>query len=890
MSAGPTQDVAIERFLQDIEERGGRAHGGLSSGVERKRRGEMNLLYRKTRLDWRNREPDSTEHKKSSSKDASSATVGKIRDLASFRRHFRMGFLTMPASQEHASLPCAGSLAPRSLSCHSVGSGAESAPPSARRPPAKPKRHPSTRLSTASDPRCGEEGGGEKKPALKKSDSGEQQGRKAPPAKPKRSPNTQLTVSFDDTGHPNTHPGGGRTPHPRHTPTEPSQHTQTPTPAQPSQDEPVYIEMVGDVYREPQNPAGTPDSDSDQSEAIYEEMKYPLSEDASGIPKTRDCKNSTNPSLVPPPPHLQNSAKGGKPKWDGTPNPAVSPSPQPARTATPFSFSKNCDIPPPFPNLLQHRHPLLAFPQPAASSSGVNVAQKGLKLGTVSVQTGQSKLPVLQNSNPPSASQAAASAEPAHTQRGGEGAKDLLLLPSGRARSHSTPLPPPPNPQNPQKSEKEMPGSHSMKLGQSMLPVPQQQPAAGKDKVPKPDKTDSFPPRSGTPSSRHLFSHRSSTPLPDHCMVWTYPSGGLQRPPAYESLRGSSGPALSKSSSTFPASKGSLGGARQQPPSSLPVAPLVGVGGDPKGVSSPVDEGLHWPLQGRTSCSRSHKDVDKPAEDARSWNGSGDAPKEEKGLGQSGIPVRSQAAEVGLVKGVPRSSLPQPCQTFPACHRNGDFTRLGRSASTSGVRHASTNVQRQCSLPREVLGQLQQREGPSQPPASQQPFEDPAAQSQLTAPAPDPALAQPQPSPAPALPLPLPQPQRDGQPQPQPQRDGKLLEVIERKRCLCKEIKAHRRPERSLCKQDSMPILPSWRKTPETRKSGTPPCRRQQAVLGACVDTTMGGIDSPEGYSLIVGIEGGGWSGESAVCQVSLPSCHSTVNEEERRARRVYQD
>lgn len=65
----------------------------------------------------------------------------------------------------------------------------------------------------------------------------------------------------------------------------------------------------------------------------------------------------------------------------------------------------------------------------------------------------------------------------------------------------------------------------------------------------------------------------------------------------------------------------------------------------------------------------------------------------------------------------------------------------------------------------------------------------------------------------------------------QTQRDGKLLEVIERKRCLCKEIKAHRRPDKSLCKQDSMPILPSWRRTPEPRKTGTPPCQRPQAVV-----------------------------------------------------------
>ncbi|XP_026580912.1 neuronal tyrosine-phosphorylated phosphoinositide-3-kinase adapter 1-like [Pseudonaja textilis] len=63
------------------------------------------------------------------------------------------------------------------------------------------------------------------------------------------------------------------------------------------------------------------------------------------------------------------------------------------------------------------------------------------------------------------------------------------------------------------------------------------------------------------------------------------------------------------------------------------------------------------------------------------------------------------------------------------------------------------------------------------------------------------------------------------------QRDGKLLEVIERKRCVCKEIKARHRPERSLYKQESMPVLPSWRRSTESRKSGTPPCRRQQTVL-----------------------------------------------------------
>lgn len=89
--------------------------------------------------------------------------AGKIRDVASFRRHFRMGFMTMPASQEHAPHPCASGMAPRSLSCHSVGSveNGEGAT-SARKPPAKPKRHPSTKLSMAGEGRVAEPAGGKK--------------------------------------------------------------------------------------------------------------------------------------------------------------------------------------------------------------------------------------------------------------------------------------------------------------------------------------------------------------------------------------------------------------------------------------------------------------------------------------------------------------------------------------------------------------------------------------------------------------------------------------------------------------------------------------------------------------------------------------------------------
>lgn len=96
----------------------------------------------------------------SSTQNDPSATVGKVRDLASFRRHFRMGFMTMPASQDLSPHSCASAMAPRSQSCHAVGAGDTSlengdysdtqSQHCGRCPPAKPKRHPSTRLSSSS--------------------------------------------------------------------------------------------------------------------------------------------------------------------------------------------------------------------------------------------------------------------------------------------------------------------------------------------------------------------------------------------------------------------------------------------------------------------------------------------------------------------------------------------------------------------------------------------------------------------------------------------------------------------------------------------------------------------------------------------------------------------
>ncbi|XP_061092928.1 neuronal tyrosine-phosphorylated phosphoinositide-3-kinase adapter 1-like [Conger conger] len=988
MSSGSAQDVVVEHFLRDIERRGNRLHCAVIGREGQNPHGDMNLLYRKSRLDWRHRDSDS--NKKSSGSKDSSATVGKVRDLASFRRHFRMGFMTMPASQDLSPRPCSSAMAPRSQSCHSVGASSDSLengdhsspqPPahcSSRHPPAKPKRHPSTRL-TAGDHRGSNlpppeapppppptqlpAKHSDKRNAMKKSDSGDVSGRKVPPIKPKRSPNTQL--SFEHLPPRGAPPA---TPMPR-----PSQ--ETGGHEEDGDEEPVYIEMVGRAFsrRDSQNATphppmatGTPDSDSDQSEAIYEEMKYPLPEesehrhrlplkhDRHGPSKHSKTAHSSASHLSSSSLPHQSSSSSSKPKAavsiasssplpsssSSTPIPqALASGSQPPRAPTPFLLpgsksqtDSSNKIPAPFPNLLQHRPPLLAFPQPAAASSGISAQMKAAKLGTVSTQASSSLAPAT------NASSSASASSGQQDKQQSEG-KDLFgPAPGLRARSHSTPLPPssqssshyghyhhhhphhhPSHYHHYRRAEKDLPTSHSMKLGPQATAQAQTQTQGGSggkegksvgfhlksekrerdreretatpsQSAPTPTPGASTPHTSASsapspapashssssqrPSSRPLL-YRSHTPHPmshglpsyhppppDSPMLWTYPSVGLKRPPAYDSLRGgqlhsphpqisslSSGGNISKSSSTTTSSQqGKVGGRGGQ-------VDTGSLSRDGSGGGASLDEGPYWPMQRKMSFSHGMRETEK--ESNRAWNGSTDAlPRVDKedrgGLGgpgaASGIPVRSggsgaggfgegtggAASSAGL-RALGRSGLPLPCQTFPACHRNGELGRLGRSASTSGVRQSSSNVHRQCSLPREALSQGQtQSQAPCTPTLShqqqqlqlhQQHLQQQQLQQQLHLQLQYQHLAH----------LSQCHPPASGgatsQAQAQTQRDGKLMEVIERKRCLCKEIKAHRRPERSLCKQDSMPILPSWRRTPEPRKTGTPPCQRQQAVV-----------------------------------------------------------
>uniref|UniRef100_A0A3B4XV99 Neuronal tyrosine phosphorylated phosphoinositide-3-kinase adaptor 1 n=1 Tax=Seriola lalandi dorsalis TaxID=1841481 RepID=A0A3B4XV99_SERLL len=743
----------------------------------------------------------------------SDTTVGKVRDLASFRRHFRMGFMTMPASQDLSPHSCASAMAPRSQSCHAVGAGDTSlengdysdtqSQHGGRCPPAKPKRHPSTRLSSSSaDSRGPPETPPPPPPThSQKSDSGEIGAKKVPPLKPKRSPSTQL--SFDPLP-PRVPPATSL----------PFQAADSQNQTADGDDEPVYIEMVGQVFTRdsqtatphPVTPvATTPDSDSDQSEAIYEEMKYPLQEDRESQrhlpPKHEKLKTSKHFHVTP----------SSSSSSSSLPRPSSSSPSYSKPKATPEANTK---IPAPFPNLLQHRPPLLAFPQPAAASSGV---------GVVTTQANES-------------SGGCASQQDKHSRD-----SQLGPAPGLRARSHSTPLPPSSKSTSPFSHHHHHPHHrpshyhHYRKPERGDSPAPTKSSSQGSNQATvqtqtsstgKEGKSVSFllntsstpTPLSSSqrPHSRpHLRSHTPhglpayKPPSSDSPLLWTYPSGGFRRPPAYESLRGSSQtPSLQQ-----PSSLTGIGeGVSKANGGSASLQSKVGFMPWDSSASLAADEGSYWPMQRKLSFSHGSRETESKSEDeGRAWNGSADAllrmDKEDLGIGSrgghSGIPVHFSGATSRALghseslagvdsslgfRALPRVGMPLPCQTFPACRNGGRQTqlgRLGRSSSAAGVRQVGGDVQRQSSLPaREALNQGQPSVSGGTTPSTTQ-----------------------------------------------TQRDGKLLEVIERKRCLCKEIKAHRRPDKSLCKQDSMPILPSWRRTPEPRKTGTPPCQRPQAVV-----------------------------------------------------------
>uniref|UniRef100_A0A673SKY1 Neuronal tyrosine-phosphorylated phosphoinositide-3-kinase adaptor 2 n=1 Tax=Suricata suricatta TaxID=37032 RepID=A0A673SKY1_SURSU len=374
--------------------------------------------------------------------------VGRGHEGSYAGKHFRMGFMTMPAPQDRLPHPCSSGFSVRSQSLHSVGGSEEdSSCGSRRQPPPKPKRDPSTKLSTSSETvnstAPGKSGKAPERPEVsaKPRPHSDEYSKKIPPPKPKRNPNTQLSTSFDET-YIKKH-GPRRTSLPR----DPSL-SQVSSPAgDPEEEEPVYIEMVGNILRDFRK------EDDDQSEAVYEEMKYPIFDDLGQDSKCDLDHHSCSSQCATPTVPDSDFAKSSVP-------------------CTPKGLL--CDIPPPFPNLLSHRPPLLVFP-PAPVQCSPNSDESPLTPLEVT------KLPVLENvSYMKQQTGASPSSLPSHASGHPKLDKEqAAALGSGPAASAATVLsssPPPPSTLYRTQSPHGYPKSHSaspspVSMGRSLTPL-----------------------------------------------------------------------------------------------------------------------------------------------------------------------------------------------------------------------------------------------------------------------------------------------------------------------------------------------------------------------------------------------------------------------------------
>ncbi|XP_024837474.1 neuronal tyrosine-phosphorylated phosphoinositide-3-kinase adapter 2 isoform X2 [Bos taurus] len=635
--------------------------------------------------------------------------VGRGHEGTYVGKHFRMGFMTMPAPQDRLPHPCSSGFSVRSQSLHSVGgTDDDSSCGSRRQPPPKPKRDPSTKLSTSSETvnstAASKSGKGPERTEVstKPRPHSDEYSKKIPPPKPKRNPNTQLSTSFDET-YIKKH-GPRRTSLPRD-----SSLCQVSSPAgDPEEEEPVYIEMVGNILRDFRK------DDEDQSEAVYEEMKYPIFDDLGQDSKCDlDHHSCSSQCATPTVPDLD-LAKSSVP-------------------CTPKGLL--CDIPPPFPNLLSHRPPLLVFP-PAPVQCSPNSDESPLTPLEVT------KLPVLENvSYMKQQAGASPSSLPSHASSHAKLEKDqagaLGPVPTASVLSSS---PPPPSTLYRTQSPHGYPKSHSaspspVSMGRSLTPLSLKRP-------PPYDAVHSGSLSRSSPS----VPHSTPRPVSDgskmvNAAVNTYgsaPSGSRSRTPTspLEELTSlfTSGRSLLRKSSS---------GRRSKEPAEKSTEELK--------VRSHSTE----PIPKLDSKERGHHGASSSREPikAQEWDGTPGPPVVTSRLGRCSV---SPTLLAGNHSSEPKVSC-----------------KLGRSASTSGVPPPSVTPLRQASdLHQSQVACMQWFHG-----------------------------------------------------------DHTMLEMIEKKRCLCKEIKARQKTEKGLCKQDSMPILPSWKKNAGAKKYSPPPYSKQQTVF-----------------------------------------------------------
>ncbi|XP_035378854.1 unconventional myosin-XVI isoform X2 [Electrophorus electricus] len=249
--------------------------------------------------------------------------------------------------------------------------------------------------------------------------------KKVPPPKPKRSPNTKLTGSYEEISAPPARPTdmklacllrGGHCPGAlgRHGASEDGPQSCLLGLRPGADEEDVYIEMVG-AWRALSLSDRT--SSPEPGEAVYEEMKYFLPEEGGVTPQARaePCEVVT---LAPP------------------------KTPEPKRPVAlvehPRQHSNGeaaCDIPPPFPNLLLHRPPLLVFPPSPVTCSP---ASDESPLTPLEVK----KLPVFETNLNYSGQDGGSPLSPQYARQRADSSPSLSVLMPDKSTPPLTPPPP----------------------------------------------------------------------------------------------------------------------------------------------------------------------------------------------------------------------------------------------------------------------------------------------------------------------------------------------------------------------------------------------------------------------------------------------------------------
>uniref|UniRef100_A0A8C1UXT3 Myosin XVI n=1 Tax=Cyprinus carpio TaxID=7962 RepID=A0A8C1UXT3_CYPCA len=363
--------------------------------------------------------------------------VGKEED--SPIRHFRSSSVPLPLVMDslvHSSIGTSikAALQPAPYSTEEGNGGSLSSP--RKQPPPKPKRDPNTRLSASYEAvSAGLSIAPKDSPAeaLSKprphSDDYSTM-KKIPPPKPKRSPNTKLTGSYEEISVPSpARPtdmkivslvrGGHCLGLIQRASSADGPHLSVLS-LYPCQDEEdVYIEMVG-----ASRTLSLADSHSpEMGEAVYEEMKYFPTDEVGSAPVAKpETVNPTTATL--PAPGLE--VKRPVTLMDHSGTIGVK---QQGKDGT------ACDIPAPFPNLLQHRPPLLVFPPSPVTCSP---ASDESPLTPLEVK----KLPVFETNLNYTSQDGGSPLSPQYTRQRADSSPSLSVLMPDKSTPPLTPPPP----------------------------------------------------------------------------------------------------------------------------------------------------------------------------------------------------------------------------------------------------------------------------------------------------------------------------------------------------------------------------------------------------------------------------------------------------------------